>query len=123
MVVITDGEADDPDGLKDVIVEMAQRMDEARLPAFQLGVQFLQIGNDPAATEFLRTLDDDLKEEVGVRDFVDTTHFDEGAMGLSSEFLLKALLGSVNRSESPIARSRRMPLTIPLRWAGLDARA
>jgi Mg-chelatase subunit ChlD len=32
LIVLTDGRADDPDGLKDVIVEMAGRLDAVRAP-------------------------------------------------------------------------------------------
>lgn len=40
------------------------------LRPYQLGVQFIQIGNDEEATAFLIELDDDLKAEAGVRDIV-----------------------------------------------------
>jgi hypothetical protein len=118
---LTDGRADDPDLLKDVIVEMAQRLDEARAPPFQCGVQFLQvsiytvssvsgymyfvayddillklhkIGDDEDATDFLRELDDDLKAEAGVRDMVDTVPW-RGVV--DGTFILNVLLGAVNR--------------------------
>ncbi|KAK4046546.1 hypothetical protein OIV83_005998 [Microbotryomycetes sp. JL201] len=68
VVVATDGRADDSDGVKDCILEMASRLDEIRAPPFQLGIQFLQVGNDPEAAEFLQELDDDLKGSAGVRD-------------------------------------------------------
>ncbi len=40
---------------------------------YQLGIQFIQVGDDPDATAFLMELDDDLKAESGVRDIVDTS--------------------------------------------------
>ncbi|KAH8928321.1 hypothetical protein BT69DRAFT_1293455 [Atractiella rhizophila] len=94
LLVITDGRADDPDLVKEVIVEMAGRLDDGRFPPFQLGVQFLQIGDDPDAEEFLRELDDDLKAEHGIRDIVDTVSYPGR---VTSEFLLQALLGAVNK--------------------------
>ncbi|SGY94192.1 BQ5605_C037g11635 [Microbotryum silenes-dioicae] len=93
-IVLTDGRADDTDGLRDLLVEMASRLDEVRAPPFQLGVTFLQIGSDPDATQFLQQLDDDLKAESGVRDIVDTLTY-QGQ--LTPEFVLKAALGSVNK--------------------------
>ncbi|SCV71986.1 BQ2448_4680 [Microbotryum intermedium] len=93
-IVLTDGRADDTDGLRDLLVEMAQRLDAVRAPPFQLGVTFLQIGSDPDATQFLQELDDDLKAESGVRDIVDTLPY-QGQ--LTPEFVLKATLGSVNK--------------------------
>ncbi|GAA5931851.1 hypothetical protein JCM3775_000060 [Rhodotorula graminis] len=95
VLVLTDGRADDPDMVKDIIVEMAQRLDEVRAPPYQLGLQFIQIGADPDARAFLQELDDDLKPQLGVRDMVDCTPY---AGEISPEFLLKAALGSVNKA-------------------------
>lgn len=72
VLVLTDGRADDPDGLRDLLIEMAGRLDEIRAAPHQLGIQLLQVGDDPEAAEFLASLDDDLKEGSGVRDMVDT---------------------------------------------------
>ncbi|KAM0791516.1 hypothetical protein ACM66B_005967 [Microbotryomycetes sp. NB124-2] len=94
VVIATDGRADDADGVKDCVLEMASRLDEVRAPPFQLGLQFLQVGNDSEAAEFLQELDDDLKGSAGVRDIVDTTPF---SGQLTADFILKALLGSVNK--------------------------
>ncbi|BGP40236.1 hypothetical protein JCM10449v2_004194 [Rhodotorula kratochvilovae] len=95
LLVLTDGRADDPDMVKDIIVEMAQRLDEIRAPPYQLGLQFIQIGTDPEARAFLQELDDDLKPQLGVRDMVDCTPY-EGR--ITPEFILKAALGSVNKA-------------------------
>lgn len=94
VLVLTDGRADDTDGVKDIVVEMAQRLDEARAPPHQLGIQFLQLGNDPDVAKWFRELDDDLKAEAGVRDMVDTAPY---AGALTPDFMLNALLGSVVR--------------------------
>ncbi|CAD6569669.1 MAG: hypothetical protein CYPHOPRED_003510 [Cyphobasidiales sp. Tagirdzhanova-0007] len=94
VICITDGRADDPETLKDIIIEMAGRLDSARVPPFQLGIQFLQIGSDPDASTFLRELDDDLKSEHSVRDMVDTCAY-KGT--LDGEFILQCCLGSINR--------------------------
>ena len=72
---------------------MASRLDSIRAPPYQLGVQFLQIGDDEEVTEFLRELDDDLKEH-SVRDMVDTTPY-TGSM--DSALILQACLGAINR--------------------------
>ncbi|GAA5850552.1 hypothetical protein JCM8547_001911 [Rhodosporidiobolus lusitaniae] len=95
LLILTDGRADDPDMVKDICVEMAQRLDEVRAPPYQLGVQFVQIGDDPEAREFLQDLDDNLKPQLGVRDMIDTTPY-EGA--ITPEFILKAALGAVVKS-------------------------
>lgn len=73
--------ADDVEG---VIVYVAQQLDELRrplcqvrylcpsfrgasYPCVQLGIQFVQVGNNPAATKFLKELDDNLKKEHKIR--------------------------------------------------------
>ncbi|BGP16432.1 hypothetical protein JCM10213v2_004434 [Rhodosporidiobolus nylandii] len=95
LLVLTDGRADDPDMVKDIIVEFAQRLDDIRAPPYQLGLQFIQIGDDADAAAFLQELDDDLKPQLGVRDMVDTTPY-SGA--ITPEFILKAALGAVVKS-------------------------
>lgn len=93
IIVITDGApTDEPE---DVIVNAARRLDRGDFPLNQLGVQFVQIGNDAEAKAALEELDDDLSGRYGVRDIVDTTPYPPG--GLSGEVLIKILLGGINR--------------------------
>ncbi|KAM5534816.1 hypothetical protein V8D89_011532 [Ganoderma adspersum] len=91
-IVITDGAAtDDP---AEVIVNAARRLDNGGYLLSQLGIQFVQIGNDRNATRFLQQLDDDIASEQGVRDIVDTTPY----LGqLNAETIIKILLGGINR--------------------------
>ena len=56
--------ADDP---RSVIVEFARRLDVKNVPLQQLSIQFVQIGDDPGATEALKELDDQLGPANGVR--------------------------------------------------------
>lgn len=58
------GPADDP---RQAIVDSARRLDERQVPLHKFGIQFVQIGNDPDATEALKELDDDLGPAHGVR--------------------------------------------------------
>ncbi|EJD53671.1 hypothetical protein AURDEDRAFT_110460, partial [Auricularia subglabra TFB-10046 SS5] len=92
-IVLTDGApSDDPES---VIVATARRLDSQHFPLGQIGIQFVQIGNDPEATAALRELDDELAKTHGVRDMVDTTPYAGGV--LTAEILAKILLGGVNR--------------------------
>ncbi|KAL5487981.1 hypothetical protein ACEPAI_6089 [Sanghuangporus weigelae] len=92
-IIITDGvPTDDPEP---VIIQAARRLDRGNLPVYQVGIQFVQVGDDPRATEALRELDDDLAKEYGIRDMVDTTPYNGGS--LDSELLIKILLGGINR--------------------------
>ncbi|KAJ3480591.1 hypothetical protein NLI96_g8229 [Meripilus lineatus] len=88
-IIITDGSpTDEP---SDVIVRLAKRLDAGNYPLSQ----FVQIGNNPKATEFLTELDDDLSRTHGVRDIVDTTPYTGGV--LTAELMIKMLLGGINR--------------------------
>jgi len=91
-LIITDGyPTDDPEA---VIVQVAKRLDDKYLPITQVGIQFVQIGNDTSATEYLRQLDDGLSNKHKIRDIVDTTPYTGPVDGNS---LLKILLGGINR--------------------------
>lgn len=61
--------AADPDDTRteDVIVKAAQALDAANAPLTQVGIQFVQIGEDISATEFLETLDNSLKTKHKIR--------------------------------------------------------
>jgi len=91
-IVITDGQPSDDPG--DIIKKVAMKLDEKDYPASQLGIQFLQIGDDQGATAYLRELDDDLSS-CGCRDIVDTTPY-TGAR-LTADVIAKVLLGGINR--------------------------
>lgn len=54
---ITDGQPDDRNQVKEVIKKATQDMDNDA----EIGITFLQVGNDSSAEAFLKELDDDLK--------------------------------------------------------------
>jgi len=94
ILVITDGvPTDDP---KSVIVEFARRLDAKNVPLRQLGIQFVQIGDDPDATEALKELDDDLGPTHSIRDIVDTTPFSKTEPNLCADVIIKIVLGAIN---------------------------
>jgi len=94
-IVITDGvPSDDPEA---VIVAAARRLDANNFPLSQLGIQFVQVGDEQSATKFLRNMDDALQHIHKIRDIVDTTASSELRGTLSGEGLIKALLGGINR--------------------------
>ncbi|KAG1717436.1 uncharacterized protein EDB91DRAFT_1241218 [Suillus paluster] len=92
VIIITDGApTDDPES---VIVSFARRLEADKWPLAQVGIQFVQIGSSRHATQFLRELDDNLKQTHHIRDIVDTTPY----IGqLNAEMLIKVLLGGINR--------------------------
>jgi hypothetical protein len=56
--------ADDPES---VIVTAAKRLDARHFLLSQIGIQFVQIGDDPKATDALRELDENLANVHGIR--------------------------------------------------------
>nr|POE86444.1 putative transporter [Quercus suber] len=99
VICITDGKAgDDPES---VLIDAAKELDRLGAPSFQVGVQFFQVGDDRDAGDYLRGLDDDLRKisgDVELRDIVDTVPFtSESGSRLTSDGILKVVLGAVNR--------------------------
>ncbi|KAF8638523.1 hypothetical protein AX17_002066 [Amanita inopinata Kibby_2008] len=91
-LIITDGRpTDEPKG---VIVQAAKRLDAKYFPLTQVGIQFVQIGNDPYAEEYLKGLDNNLAAKHEIRDMVDTAPYNGY---LDAESLAKVLLGGINR--------------------------
>lgn len=99
LICITDGEPSDD--VESVLIAAAKKLDKLDAPAWQVGVQFFQVGRDEEAKKHLRQLDDELAEISGdddLRDIVDTVPF-QGAEGtyLTGDGILKVVLGAVNR--------------------------
>ncbi|OJA20950.1 hypothetical protein AZE42_03499 [Rhizopogon vesiculosus] len=97
IIVITDGAATDGEELVRYIVEAASRLDRQRVPLDKFGIQFLQIGMDEEAARALRVLDDELSARFKIRDIVDATPFDHTQGGFSTDYMLKILIGSLNK--------------------------
>ncbi len=66
IVVYTDGEAQDADATAAVLVDASKRINTRR----DLGVLFIQVGDDASATAFLERLNDRLKPEGADHDIV-----------------------------------------------------
>ncbi|KAH8834204.1 hypothetical protein DL96DRAFT_485483 [Flagelloscypha sp. PMI_526] len=89
LIVVTDGV---PKTRPEVVIrQFAQLLDDGDWPLTQVGIQFVQIGDDKAATQYLQFLDNELK---GIRDIVDTTPY---GGEFTTETLLEALIGGINR--------------------------
>ncbi|KAL8663633.1 MAG: hypothetical protein Q9202_003703 [Teloschistes flavicans] len=93
LIVLTDGEPEPKQDVEEVIVRYAKQLRDARVHPLKVGIQFVQIGNDPSATKFLKFLDDNLKGKHGLdRDMVDTVRWVPGEEATLSE---KILLGGI----------------------------
>ena len=99
IICITDGVP--TDDVESQLIKTARKLDALDAPAWQVGVQFFQVGSDPEATKYLRELDDDLPEiakDKNLRDIVDTVPFlGESGTVLSGAGILKVVLGAVMR--------------------------
>ena len=74
--VVTDGAPERKERVAKVIADATQKM----LRDDECAIQFLQIGNDPEATAFLQSLDDDLQKTHKAKfDIVDTNTFTEAS--------------------------------------------
>lgn len=91
LIVATDGQPTDRQRLTDAIRKTCEYLASKGYSDSDVGIQFLQIGNDSQATEFLTWLDNDLNVVIdGVDwDIVDTKGMDFLASN-SAEDLIKA---------------------------------
>jgi len=115
IIVITDGQA--TDDVESVILSAARKLDKWDAPAWQVGIQFFQVGEDAEAKKMLEHLDDKLgqnsvknsgkpgeKEEI--RDMVDTMSWvGKTGTGLNAEGVLKCVLGAVVRRHDNAEKS------------------
>lgn len=92
VLIITDGEPSDgvsgQRALANLIINTTKRMEGDA----ELGLEFVQIGTDPAAASFLKKLDDDLQSAGAKFDIVDTKTCDE----LENMSIEDVLLAAVN---------------------------
>jgi len=87
ILVVTDGEPDDRKAVMKVIIEASRRLDRDE----ELAISFIQVGNDPQATRFLKILDDDLQSAGAKFDICDTVTMDDMEDMSLSEVLLNAI--------------------------------
>lgn len=86
-IFITDGAPNDPNSAAKAIVEATKKMTDPE----ELGLQFVQVGNDTNATNFLKFLDDDLQGMGAAYDIVDTTSIADCEDKPLKEVLLDAI--------------------------------
>jgi uncharacterized protein YegL len=84
---VTDGTPDNQSELSKVIIDATKKMDKDE----EIGISFLQIGNDNNATKFLRELDDDLQKQGAKFDIVDAKTQDEIANTTITQLIIDGL--------------------------------
>lgn len=101
LICITDGVP--TDDVESPLIACAKKLDKLEAPAWQVGVQFFQVGNDKVARKSLVQLDDELKSIAGddeMTDMIDRVPFGSGAGHLTGDGMLKVMLGAVTSSMS-----------------------
>lgn len=88
MLIITDGIPDEPKEIIRVIIDASQKIDRDE----ELGISFIQIGNDKKATQYFQALDDELEKAGAKFDIVDTITLDEMKDVSLTEVLLNAVI-------------------------------
>jgi len=89
ILVVTDGVPDDEKLVQDHIVAATKKMTNEK----ELGILFLQVGQDPTATQYLQKLDDDLVAKAGAKwDIVDTKTYEQ----IGNMSLTQVLLDAIN---------------------------
>lgn len=88
ILVVTDGEPDDRKAVMRVIIEASRKMERDE----ELAISFVQVGNDPEATRFLKVLDDELQGAGAKFDLVDTITIDDMEDLTLSEVLMNAIV-------------------------------
>lgn len=74
LLVVTDGAPQDQSAVAKTIINFANKLENGD---GEYGIQFLQIGKDHQAAQFLKQLDDDLVKQGAKWDIVDTKTMDE----------------------------------------------
>ncbi|BAQ66072.1 hypothetical protein [Geminocystis sp. NIES-3709] len=88
ILVITDGVPDEPKEIIRLIISATQKIDQDN----ELGISFIQIGNDKKATEYFKALDDLLQDAGAKFDIVDTITMDDMEEVGLTQVLLNALI-------------------------------
>lgn len=85
VIVFTDGEPTDKQAVANTIIAASNALDKDE----DLTFGFVQVGDDPAAGQFLASLDDDLQGRGAKFDIVDTITADQAAKMNVTEMLTK----------------------------------
>jgi hypothetical protein len=88
ILVITDSIPDEPKEIIRLIINASQKIDRDE----ELGISFIQIGNDKKAKEYFTVLDDQLESAGAKFDIVDTITMDDMQHISLTEVLLNALV-------------------------------
>jgi len=116
LIVITDGAAHDTQEVREYLAEVGTELTNLRAMTRQIGIQFVQIGDDPDAARWLEGMDRELRTEDGqpVRDFIDTRNFhsqegepEEALKSTLLHILLAAVTGELDQDGEEESREQQ----------------
>lgn len=114
LIVITAGAFDDD--VKKPLVTAAKTLDQMKVPEHQIGIQLFQIGQpSPEQKRNFEYLDDELCKETHTRDIVDTMTWTGAPGSLSSDDLVKTILGAVVKSLDERKSKLNLDSTTPVK--------
>ena len=87
LIVITDGEPSPGQDVEGVVVKYARILAELDAPPLQVGVQFVQVGDEKEAKDFLDSLDNELQEKYDLDRDVSWLDFTSRSWDLSDVYL------------------------------------
>lgn len=87
LIIFTDGEPNNQQAVANVIIDITKQI----TCRDDVGITFLQLGNDAGARRFLKRLDDDLTSQGAKYDIVDTKNYDETLNMTAEDILIQAL--------------------------------
>ncbi len=87
-IVITASQPVDEKRVEQIIIEASQQINRDE----EIGISFIQVGEDPLTRKFLQKLDDDLLSMGAKFDICDTREVKEIDISLLGEVLLNALI-------------------------------
>lgn len=87
LIIFTDGEPDSQSAVSNVIIDITKKISSRE----EVGITFLQLGNDSDARRFLKKLDDDLTSLGAKFDIVDTKNYDETLTMSPEDIIIQAL--------------------------------
>jgi Mg-chelatase subunit ChlD len=87
VICFTDGQPDSQSDLEKVIINAANKLDNEN----ELSFSFIQVGKDPNARQFLKSLDDELQKKGAKFDIVDTKDDSEMENMTVEEILMEAV--------------------------------
>lgn len=95
ILAITDGRF--TDDVLSAIRWINDELERRRAPLNQIGIQFVQVGANRKASDFLGALDNDIRKLRLARDIVDTVPWSRSSGPFNEMYFVKAICGAINK--------------------------